>query len=121
MSVDGVVEKSIPKDGPGAAVLVVRDHAILHNRGYGLARLGPADRTPITPQTNFRLASLSKQFTAMAIAILVERAHLSLDERLATFFPDLPAKAIKIRHLLWHTAGLRETDGLFVEWGMVDS
>ena len=67
-----------------------------------------------TTATNYRLASVTKQFTAMAILILAERKRLSLDDDLTKFFPDYPAygKQITVRHLLTHTSGLRAYEDL---------
>ncbi|REN18254.1 class A beta-lactamase-related serine hydrolase, partial [Mycobacterium tuberculosis] len=63
---------------PGAAVLVLHDGKPVFRRGYGLAVL--EDRTAVTAQTNFRLASVSKQFTAAAILLLAEDGALTLDD-----------------------------------------
>ncbi len=93
---------------PGAAVMVIRKGKILHAKGYGLANVGK--QTRCDTNTNFRLASVSKQFTAMAAMILAERKRLSLDERLTELFPEFPAygKEITVWHLLTHTSGLRD-------------
>jgi CubicO group peptidase (beta-lactamase class C family) len=93
---------------PGAAVLVAMDGRILVSKGYGLADLDA--RTPITPHTNFRLASVTKQFTAMATMLLVQDKKLRLDESLTDIFPGFPAYGSKVtvRHLLTHTGGLRD-------------
>jgi CubicO group peptidase (beta-lactamase class C family) len=93
-------------DTAGASVMVIRDGAVVFAKGYGLADL--AAKTPCSTNTNFRLASVSKQFTAMAVLILRERGKLSLDENLLAFFPEFPAfgKQITVRHLLTHTSGL---------------
>lgn len=97
---------------PGASVLVIKDGAVLYKKAYGLANL--EDRTPSTTRTNYRLASVTKQFTAMAIMMLAERKKLSLDDRLADFFPGYPAygNQITVRHLLNHTSGLVDYEDL---------
>lgn len=91
---------------PGASVMVVQDGQPLLAWGYGLANLEP--KLPCGTNTNFRLASVTKQFTAMAILILRDRKLLALDERLPDFFPEFPAcgSNITVRHLLTHTSGL---------------
>jgi CubicO group peptidase (beta-lactamase class C family) len=91
---------------PGLAVLVKRNAKILFAKGYGVRKLGsPAG---IDLQSNFRLASISKQFTAMAIMLLVHDGKLHYDDQLADFFSDFPAygKDITLRNLLNHTSGL---------------
>lgn len=93
---------------PGAAVLVAMDGKILVSKGYGLADLEA--RVPVTPHTNFRLASVTKQFTAMAIMLLVQDRKLRLDESLVDVFPHFPAygRRVTVRHLLTHTSGLQD-------------
>jgi CubicO group peptidase (beta-lactamase class C family) len=93
-------------DVPGASVIVVRDGKVLYRHAYGMADLEA--HTAATTATNYRLASVTKQFTAMAILILAQRGQLSLDDPLTKFFPDYPAygTAITVRHLLTHTSGL---------------
>ena len=97
-----------PYDGdvPGAAVLVLSDGAPLLRRGYGFADL--EERTAVTPGTNFRLASITKQFTAAAILLLAEDGRLGLDDPARKWLPSLPAaaNAVTIRQLLTHTSGL---------------
>jgi CubicO group peptidase (beta-lactamase class C family) len=91
---------------PGAAVLVIRNGFTIFERGYGVSDLRSLHR--IDSQTNFRLASCTKQFTAMAIMLLVHDGKLHYEDRLTDVFPDFPAygKSITIRNLLNHTSGL---------------
>jgi CubicO group peptidase (beta-lactamase class C family) len=91
---------------PGAAVVIIKDGAIAFIRGYGLADLD--DNVRVTERTNFRLASLTKAFTAMAVMLLVNEGQLSLEMRVGALLPDFPGygRAISIRHLLTHTSGL---------------
>jgi CubicO group peptidase (beta-lactamase class C family) len=97
---------------PGVAVLVRNDGRAVFERGYGARDL----RTfaAIDPQTNFRLASCTKQFTAMAIMLLVRDGKLRYDESLMEVFPEFPAygKTITIRNLLNHTSGLPDYETL---------
>jgi CubicO group peptidase (beta-lactamase class C family) len=104
--IDGLFESLTAGESPGAAVMVIRDGQVLHAAGYGFADLERRD--PITPQTNFELASVSKQFTAMAVMILAERGQLDLDDSMVTYLPELSrfGREITIRHLLTHTSGL---------------
>jgi len=90
---------------PGAAVMIIRDGKILHEGHYGLADVDKA--TSITSKTNFRLASVSKQFAAMAIMILAEDGQLSYDDPIGLHVPALAVyPEVTIRHLMQHTGGL---------------
>lgn len=99
-------------DVPGAALLVSRDGEPVVRKGYGLADLG--QRTPVTPGTRFRLASVSKQFTAAAILLLVQDGTLSLDHLLRRWLPSLPpaTDGIALHHLLTHSSGLVDYEDL---------
>jgi CubicO group peptidase (beta-lactamase class C family) len=90
---------------PGAAVAVIRDGAPAYS-AHGYADLEKRER--ITSATNFRLASVTKQFTAAAILLLAQDGKLKLDDRVRLWLPSLPvaAEPITLRHLLTHTSGL---------------
>jgi CubicO group peptidase (beta-lactamase class C family) len=104
--IDGVFSAVTSPDAPGLAVLVRRNGNTLFERGYGVRDL--RTKIKIDPRTNFRLASFTKQFTAMAIMLLVHDGKLRYDDKLTKFFPEFPAygQDISIRHLLNHTSGL---------------
>ncbi len=91
---------------PGASVLVLRDGQPIVRRSYGLADL--EHDVAATPGTHYRLASVSKQFTATAILLLMEDGRLTLDDPARRWLPSLPdaAEAVTIRHLLTHTSGV---------------
>lgn len=90
------------------AVAVVKDGQIVVARGYGFANL--ENQVPATAETVYRLGSITKQFTAMAIMLLVEDGKLSVDDELTKFLPDYPTggRQITIRHLLNHTSGIKD-------------
>lgn len=100
---------------PGASVLVLRDGLPIFRRAYGLSNLEA--KTRATPATNYRLASMTKQFTAAAILLLAEDKRLSLDDPVRKWLPTLPSAAndITIRHLLTHTSGLIDYEDLMAE------
>jgi len=102
-------------DVPGAAVLVLRDGQPIVRAGYGLADL--ETDTPATPETNYRLASVTKQFTAASILLLAEDGRLKLDDRVRTWLPSLPkaTETVTIRHLLTHTSGLIDYEEVIPE------
>ena len=91
---------------PGASVVVIHEGRIVFEHASGLAEL--RSRTPATPQTQYRLASLSKQFTATAILLLIEEGRLHLDDRVVDILPGLPTSLgeVRLRHLLQHTSGI---------------
>jgi CubicO group peptidase (beta-lactamase class C family) len=93
-------------DVPGAAVLVLRDGEPVVRASYGLADLEAG--APATPETNYRLASVTKQFTAASILLLADDGRLTLNDRGHQWLPSLPkaAETVTIRHLLTHTSGL---------------
>ena len=97
---------------PGFAVLVKKDNKVVFEKGYGVRDL--RTKTAIDTQTNFRLASFTKQFTAMAIMLLVQDGKLRYDETLTEIFPEFPAygKNITVRNLLNHTGGLPDYEDL---------
>ena len=104
--VDAVFADMDVPQHPGAALLVIDHGEIVYSKCYGLADLEA--QQPITTDTSFYLASISKQFTAMAIMLLAEQGRLSYEDRLPTHFPQFPSWGadISLRHLLHHTAGL---------------
>jgi CubicO group peptidase (beta-lactamase class C family) len=97
---------------PGACVAVLHQGAPILHRAYGLADV--ENRVAATPATNYRLASVAKQFTAAAVLLLAEDGCLSIDDLVRKWLPALPdaADAVTIRHLLTHTSGLIDYEGL---------
>ncbi len=77
-SIDSLFAKWDRPGSPGAAVLVMKDGKIVHSKGYGYSNL--EYDVPIAPDTVFHVASVSKQFTAMAVAILAKEGRISLDD-----------------------------------------
>ncbi len=120
--VDALFSKWNTLDSPGAAVAVIKDGMVIYRKGFGCAQLEYG--IPITPSTVFHVASVSKQFTAMAITMLEEAGKLSADDDIHKYLPELAdfGKKITIRHLLNHTSGLRDQWDLLVMsgWRMDD-
>ncbi|MFC5410657.1 serine hydrolase domain-containing protein [Larkinella bovis] len=113
VALNAVMARHFPASQPGGALLVVRDGKTVYNRGVGLANR--ETQMPITPETNFRMASVSKQFTALCILLLEKQKKLSFDDTLLRFFPDFNphvGQKIKLRHLLTHTSGLLDYESL---------
>jgi len=91
---------------PGAAVMVINNRNIIFQKGYGLANV--EKNIPVSGSSNFRLASVTKQFTAMCILMLMNDNKISGETTLNEIFPDFPeyGKKISIKNLLQHTSGL---------------
>jgi CubicO group peptidase (beta-lactamase class C family) len=105
-----VAKQGFTADEPGLAIMIQTPGKLLFTKGYGLANL--ATKEPITPQTMFELASVSKTFTATAILLLQDRGLLSIHDDVRKYLPELPIyradDPIRIHHLLSHTSGLPE-------------
>ncbi len=97
---------------PGAGILVLRDGKVVYLGTRGVAEL--QGMRPIDGRTSFRLASVTKQFTAMAVMLLVRDGKLRYEDSLTDLFPDFPeyGRGIRVRHLLDHTSGLPDYEGL---------
>ncbi len=93
---------------PGCALGVSQNGKQVYSRGYGMANL--EYDVPVTPGSIFDVASISKQFTALSIALLASDGKLSLDDDVRRYLPELPdyGQKVTIRHLLTHTSGLRD-------------
>src|ERR1043166_3369003 len=115
--VDAVFARFDKHDSPGCAVAVSQGGQTVFAKGYGSASL--EHDLPITPTSAFYAASVSKQFTAFAVAMLAKQRKLSLDEDIRKWIPEVPnfGKTITVRHLIYHTSGLRDYFGLL---GMTD-
>ncbi len=107
-AIDALFADHAAPGSPGCAVGVYRDGAVRFARGYGAANL--TFGVPITPDTRFTVGSVSKQFTAASIALLVRAGRISLDDDVRRYVPELPEPGapILVRHLVHHTSGLRD-------------
>jgi CubicO group peptidase (beta-lactamase class C family) len=114
-SVDLLFSEYSQATAPGASVAVIKDGKVFYSKAYGMSDL--ETHTLATTSTNYRLASVTKQFTAMAVMILVDRGKLSLDNRLTDVLPEAPTyvREVKIRHLLNHTSGIVDYEDLIPE------
>lgn len=104
---DQLLHQRFDKNQAGIAVMVVKEGKLLYKKGVGMANADTKE--PLSSQSNFRMASVSKQFTAMCIMLLAKQGRLSYDDNLLRFFPDFEAtvgEKIKVRHLLTHSSGI---------------
>ena len=110
--VDQLFTPFLRPDGPGAVVAIVKEGKIVYTKGYGNANL--EYNLPNTASTAFHAASIAKQFTAFAVAVLASQGKLSLDDNVRQYLPEVAnfGTTITIRHLIYHTSGLRDQWGL---------
>lgn len=104
---DSLFTSLYPASEPGATVLVVKNDSIIYNKGFGMARMDTNE--PMDGRTFVNIASVSKQFSAVALFMLAEEGKLSLDDTVSKYFPNFKAdfyKKITLRHLLSHTSGI---------------
>lgn len=118
--VDKVFAQWDKPDSPGCELAVIKDGQIVYKRGYGMANL--EHNIPMSPASIMDTGSVSKQITAMAIALLAEQGKISLDDDVRTYLPEIPQyeAPITIRHLIHHTSGIRDYLTLMSIAGMRD-
>ena len=106
--IDAVFAKWDNTRSPGCAVAVSRSGQIVFARGYGMSNL--EHDVPITPDSIFHVASISKQFTAACVQLLALDGKLSWTDDVRRYVPELPdyGKTITLAHLVHHTSGLRD-------------
>jgi hypothetical protein len=103
--IEWAFKRVVKQNYPGVAFLVAQEGEILYQNGYGYADIGHEVR--ITPETKFRIGSISKQFTAAAILKLQEQGKLNVQDKLSKFLPDYPrGDEVTLHHLLTHTSGI---------------
>src|SRR4030095_2325722 len=111
--VDEYVKAEIQRQRiPGASIAVMKEGKVIKAQGYGLANVEL--NVPATPETVYKIGSLSKQLIASGIMLLVQEGKLSLDDKISKFLDGTPDtwKEITVRHLLTHTSGIvREAPG----------
>jgi CubicO group peptidase (beta-lactamase class C family) len=110
--VDALFSQWDKEDSPGAAIGVFKDGRIIYARGYGMANL--EYNIPNTPQTVFRIGSTSKHFTAMCIALLIEKKKIRESDDVRIYLPELLdyGQQIAIGDMLHHTSGFRNYEAL---------
>ncbi|SDL68600.1 CubicO group peptidase, beta-lactamase class C family [Daejeonella rubra] len=104
---DSVINSSIQQGEPGLALYVEANGKTIYNKGFGMA--DTENKKTIGPNTNFRLASVSKQFTAMCVLLLEQDKKLSFEDPISRYLPELPqniGNKVLIRHLITHTSGI---------------
>jgi len=114
-AIDTLIQEAYQPTEPGVAVIVIKNGQTIFRKGHGMANLELG--VPIEPDMVFRIGSVTKQFTAVAILMLVEQGKLSLDDLVTKFLPDYPTQdyPITVKHLLTHTSGIKSYTSM-PEW-----
>lgn len=108
---DAIFQQTYTNNSPGAAVLIAKGDKILYRKAFGMANLEL--KVKMKPESVFQLASITKQFTSVAIMMLVEQGKLSLNDPLSKFIKDFPrGNEITVHHLLNHTSGIKSYTNL---------
>ena len=107
-TIDALFAEWDNSNSPGAAIAIIQRGAVIYQQGYGMANIELG--VPITPKTVFPVASIAKQFTAAAIALLMLEGALTPDDDSRQYIPELPdyGTPITINHLVHHHSGIRD-------------
>lgn len=109
--IDAIFNEEYPANSPGAAILIAKDDKVLYRKAFGMANLELG--VHMKPENVFQLASITKQFTGVAILMLAEQGKLNLNDSLSKYIPDYPRGGeITLHHLLNHTSGIQSYTNL---------
>ena len=111
LELDSLAHEYIAPDEPGIALLIAYDGKMLVGKGYGVSNLDT--KAPITASTNMEMASVSKQFTALAVLSLVHEGKISLQDTVYRFFPFQTFENVTIKQLINHTSGIEDAEKYF--------
>lgn len=105
--IDSLLEAKYPSDAPGGDFLIAKNGNVIYKKAFGLANLEL--NVPMTTDNVFEIGSMTKQFTAVSILMLLEQGKLDLNDEITKFLPDYPTNGhtITIHHLLTHTSGIK--------------
>ena len=105
--VDNLLHAKYKDNTPGIAFLISKNGNVIYRKAFGQANLELS--TPMKPENVFEIGSMTKQFTAVAILMLMEKGQLNLNDDITKYIPDYPTsgKVITIHHLLTHTSGIK--------------
>ena len=111
-NIDHLLEVKYKPNEPGATVLIYKNGEVIYRKAFGNANLELG--IAMTPENVFEIGSITKQFTAIAILMLIEQGKLNLEDEITKFIPDYPTneKTITVHHLLNHTSGIKSYTGM---------
>jgi CubicO group peptidase (beta-lactamase class C family) len=102
--IDSILQKAYDDKALNGTILIAKEGKIVFEKSYGFANF--EKKIPLSKNTQFQIASVSKQFTAFGIMVLKRQGKLNYDDKVAQFIPNFPYPDISLRHLMQHTAGL---------------
>jgi CubicO group peptidase (beta-lactamase class C family) len=112
---DSIMKKEFKANETGASVIVVKKGQVIYKKAFGMADMEL--NVPVNPDMNFRIGSITKQFTAVCILQLAEQGKLSLQDDIKKYIPDYAIKEpITIEHLLTHTSGIKSYTNVDSFW-----
>jgi len=116
--IDDLISNAYNPNEPGATLLIAKDNKVIYRKAFGMANMELG--VSMKPEMVFEIGSISKQFTAVSILMLVESGKLSLQDEITKFIPDYPTAGNKItvHHLLTHTSGIKSYTEM-EEWAKV--
>ena len=105
--IDSILSLKYKSMTPGAVFMIAKDNKIIFKKAFGLANIEL--NAPVKPESVFEIGSMTKQFTAITILMLMEKGKLNLNDEITKYIPDYPTngKKITIHHLLTHTSGIK--------------
>ncbi len=112
-NIDSILNTDLNANEPGVALLISYDGKMLIGKGFGLRNIDTKE--PITASTNMEMASVSKQFTALAILSLVDKGKISLNDEVYKFFPYETFKEVTVKQIINHTSGIEDAEDAFLE------
>ncbi|MDP5229437.1 MAG: beta-lactamase family protein [Cellulophaga sp.] len=113
VTIDSILNDAFDANEPGVALLISYDGKMLIGKGFGLRNI--ETKEPITASTNMEMASVSKQFTALAILSLVDKGKLSLNDEVYKFFPYETFKDVTVKQLINHTSGIEDAEDVLIK------
>ncbi|MCB2219053.1 MAG: serine hydrolase [Bacteroidetes bacterium] len=115
---NAMLSEYYPSDEPGATILVAQGDKVIYSKAFGMADM--ERNVPNRPEMVFEIGSITKQFTAVCILMLMEKGKLSLDDDITKFIEDYPTQGhhISIHHLLTHTSGIKSYTSM-EEWNSI--
>ena len=117
--IDSIFNEFVSNQKPGGSVSIISDSKVIYEKNFGMQNIGR--NIPVSSSTPYNLASISKQFTGMCIALLEEQGKINLSDNIVKYFPQFQfPDTIKIKNLLDHSSGIRDPEVIAILAGHVN-